>query len=54
MLGEQRNAVALLFLLCPKLSVMGAAKEGLKCDLSGSLFKLPNAGLSHPIICQMT
>lgn len=34
-MDEQRNAIALLFLLWPKLSVMGAAKKGLKCDLSG-------------------
>lgn len=35
MMDEQRNAIALLFLHRKLWPEMGAAKKGLKCELSG-------------------
>lgn len=48
MMDEQRSVLALLFVLSQRLSVIGAAKKGLKCDLSGQFFEILDTGMSCP------
>lgn len=45
-IDEQRSVLALLFLLWQRLSVIGAAKKGLKCDLSGKFFEILDTGMN--------